>query len=290
MCLLLSSYISATASGAEEANPTKPLTSDLQLPTISLLQKSETARFKDLSNPFSLKHLPIVRDSETVTVNGEKISKDEDYRIDYHAGTIALLNDYPPDAIVNITYHALPFEIKKRYKRNLFRPKQPLTEQLPAESEFGLQPDYARQPSTETAQPPLQVTGTQTFGVSVGSGRALSQNQELRISVDGKVSENVSVIALLSDQDLPIQPEGTTEDIQDIDQKLIRITSPNVTATLGDFEGSLGNSEFIFFPRALEGVQVEGNFKWGSFHIIPSSIPKGESASKTIRAEEGRSE
>ena len=290
LCLLLSGIYSATNSGAEEANPPKTLANDLQLPTISLLQKSETVRLKDISEPFSLKHLPIVRDSETVTINGKRLTKDLDYRINYQVGTVTLLKDYPADVIVNITYQALPFEIKKQYKRNLFRQKQPLADQLPVESEIGLQPDYARQPSTETAQPPLQVTGTQTFGVSVGSGRALSQNQELRISVDGKVSENVSVIALLSDQDLPIQPEGTTEDIQDIDQKLIRITSPNVTATLGDFEGSLGNSEFIFFPRALEGVQVEGNFKWGSFHIIPSSIPKGESASKTIRAEEGRSE
>ena len=245
---------------------------------------------KDISEPFSLKHLPIVRDSETVAINGKRLTNNLDYRINYQTRTVTLLNDYPADVVVNITYQALPFEIKKQYKRDLFRQKQPLAEQLPVESEIGLQPDYARQPSTESEQPPLQVTGTQTFGVSVGSGRALSQNQELRISVDGKVSENVSVIALLSDQDLPIQPEGTTEDIQDIDQKLIRITSPNVTATLGDFEGSLGNSEYIFFPRALEGVQVEGNFKWGSFHIIPSSIPKGESASKTIRAEEGRSE
>ena len=290
LCFLLFSPFNATASGADEAKPPKTTASDLQLPTISLLQKSETVQFKDLPEPFSLKHLPIVRDSETIAANGESLQKDVDYRIDYHAGTVAILKDYPPDVIINITYQALPFEIKKQYKRNLFRLKQPLGDQLPPETEIGLQPDYARQPSAETVQPPLQVTGTQTFGVSVGSGRALSQNQELRISVDGKVSENVSVIALLSDQDLPIQPEGTTEDIQDIDQKLIRITSPNVTATLGDFEGSLGSSEFIFFPRALEGVQVEGNFKWGSFHIIPSSIPKGESASKTIRAEEGRSE
>ena len=111
----------------------------------------------------------------------------------------------------------------------------------------------------------------------------------MRISVDGKVSENISVTALLSDQDLPIQPEGTTEDIQDIDQKLIRITSPNVTGLLGDFEGSLGDTD-IFFNRALEGVQVTGDFKWGKFHIIPSAIPKGQSASKTIRGEEGRSE
>ena len=45
-----------------------------------------------------------------------------------------------------------------------------------------------------------------------------------------------------------------------------------------------------FFNRALEGVQVSGDFKWGKFHLIPSAIPKGQSASKTIRGEEGRSE
>ena len=77
----------------------------------------------------------------------------------------------------------------------------------------------------------------------------------------GNVSNNIEVLAMLSDQDLPIQPEGMTEDIQDINQKLIRITHPRVVGTLGDFDASLGSSEFIFFPRALEGVKVEGDFE-----------------------------
>ena len=145
-------------------------------------------------------------------------------------------------------------------------------------------------PPTGDGTSQLEVSGSQTFGISLGSGRSISQNQELRVNVEGKVSENISVLALLSDQDLPIQPEGTTENIQDIDQKLIRITHPNMKGTLGDFEGSLGTSEFIFFPRALEGVQVEGDFKWGSFHLIPSAIPKGQSTSLVLRGEEGRSE
>ena len=121
----------------------------------------------------------------------------------------------------------------------------------------------------------LEVSGSQTVGISVGSGRGVSPNQELRVNVEGKASENITVLALLSDQDLPIQPEGTTENIQDIDQKLIRITHPNMRGTLGDIEGSLGPSEFIFFPRALEGVQVEGDFKWVDFHLIPNCYPKG---------------
>ena len=260
----------------------------LQLPSLSLLQKTDSVRFKDLPDPFILKHWPPIRDSERITVDGVQLAKNLDYLIDYNAGTLRFLKDYPPEAILQITYQTLPFAIKKGYKRDLFRQDQPLEEPRD-ELTLKSRGDLTEQRLPESALPPVQVTGTQTFGVSVGSNRSLSPERALRISVDGKVSENVSVTALLSDQDLPIQPEGTTENIQDIDQKLIRITSPNVTGLLGDFEGSLGNTD-IFFDRALEGVQVSGDFRWGKFHLIPTAIPKGQSASKTIRGEEGRSE
>ena len=279
--LLISILISVSYAAESERNP-------LQLPPLSLLQKTESIRFKDLPDPFILKHWPPIRGSERIVVNGVKLTKNLDYLIDYGAGTVRFLKDYPPATIVQITYRILPFAIKREYKRDLFRQDQPLEQPL-GETELESRTDLTEQRSPESALPPVQVTGTQTFGVSVGSKRSLSQERALRISVDGKVSENVSVTALLSDQDLPIQPEGTTENIQDIDQKLIRITSPNVTGSLGDFEGSLGNTD-IFFNRSLEGVQVSGDLNWGKFHLIPSAIPKGQSASKTIRGEEGRSE
>ncbi len=279
--LLISILISVSYAAESERNP-------LQLPPLSLLQKTESIRFKDLPDPFILKHWPPIRGSERIIVNGVKLTKNLDYLIDYGAGTVRFLKDYPPETIVQITYRILPFAIKRGYKRDLFRQDQPLEQPL-GETELESRTDLTEQRSPESALPPVQVTGTQTFGVSVGSKRSLSQERALRISVDGKVSENVSVTALLSDQDLPIQPEGTTENIQDIDQKLIRITSPNVTGSLGDFEGSLGNTD-IFFNRSLEGVQVSGDLNWGKFHLIPSAIPKGQSASKTIRGEEGRSE
>ena len=279
--LLVSILISVSYAAESERNP-------LQLPPLSLLQKTESIRFKDLPDPFILKHWPPIHGSERIVVNGVKLTKNLDYLIDYGAGTVRFLKDYPPETIVQITYRILPFAIKRGYKRDLFRQDQPLEQPL-GETELESRTDLTEQLSPESVLPPVQVTGTQTFGVSVGSKRSLSQERALRISVDGKVSENVSVTALLSDQDLPIQPEGTTENIQDIDQKLIRITSPNVTGSLGDFEGSLGNTD-IFFNRSLEGVQVSGDLNWGKFHLIPSAIPKGQSASKTIRGEEGRSE
>ena len=287
--LFLFVLLNSTLHAVDGADPTGNEASQFELPVISLLHRLEKYRFKDLPTPFALKYLPIIRNSETLKVDDETLARGIDYQIDYREGVITLQRDLPENALIEINYQTFPFAIKKQYKRDLFHREAPRDK---ADTRADRDASLPRSPLDKRATTPsqLHVTGSQRLGISVGSNRSLSQNRELRISVDGKVSENVSVIASLSDQDLPIQASGTTEDVQDIDQKLIRVTSPNVTATLGDFEGSLGSSEFIFFPRALEGVQVEGDFKWGKFHLIPSSIPKGQSTSKVIRGEEGRSE
>ena len=273
----------------------------LELPTFSVLQKAEHRELTAETQEFTVKYPPILPNSERVTEAGGKVLvRGVDYQIDFYLGKITLTvgaglpSPYEASTDIEITYRTLPFAIKQVYKRDLYGVQNPLiqTTREPSETdELGqrLGEPGATPPTSDRASQ-LEVSGSQTFGISVGSNRGVTQNQELRVNVEGKVSENISVLALLSDQDLPIQPEGTTENIQDIDQKLIRITHPNMRGTLGDFEGSLGPSEFIFFPRALEGVQVEGDFKSVDFHIIPSAIPKGQSTSLVLQGEEGRSE
>ncbi|MCY3741924.1 MAG: hypothetical protein OXH00_12955 [Candidatus Poribacteria bacterium] len=278
-------------------------TKALELPTFSVLQKTESFELKTDAQEFTVKYPPILPNSEQlVAANGKILVRNVDYQIDFYPGKITIVKR---DAITDpyrlkITYRTLPFAIKEVYKRDLYGEQNPDSLRFPsaeASSEKEKSDETNRfltdnrqltSPDSQTSQ--LEVSGSQTFGISVGSGRDVTPNQELRVNVEGNVSENISILALLSDQDLPIQPEGTTESIQDIDQKLVRITHPNMSGTLGDFEGSLGASEFIFFPRALEGVQVEGDFKWGKFHLIPSAIPKGQSTSLVLRGEEGRSE
>ncbi len=290
-------------SGSTEQEPSDNKTHVLKLPTFSILQKTESFELKTGSLEFTVKYPPILPNSERVAEAGGKVLvRGIDYQVDPYLGKITLTE---PDTTVEsnlsyrltITYRTLPFAIKRVYKRDLYGVENPQTDTTGSRQESSVAGENfldrregltdGRQPTTDNQ---LEVSGSQTFGISVGSGRDITPNQELRVNVEGKASENIGVLAMLSDQDLPIQPEGTTENIQDIDQKLIRITHPNMRGTLGDFEGSLGPSEFIFFPRALEGVQVEGDFKWVDFHIIPSAIPKGQSTSLVLRGEEGRSE
>ncbi|MDE0426473.1 MAG: hypothetical protein OXN25_16600 [Candidatus Poribacteria bacterium] len=292
-CLCLLPRLGSTA---QESPDNK--TNALELPTFSVLQKSESLELKTGTLEFTVKYPPILPNSERITeASGKVLVRGIDYQIDPYLGKITLTErdtTVAPNLSyrLTITYRTLPFAIKQVYKRDLYGievgSQQEDDQQLTVSNQ---QRDFLaegfQQPTTDSQ---LEVSGSQTFGISVGSGRDITPNQELRVNVEGKASQNIGVLAMLSDQDLPIQPEGTTENIQDIDQKLIRITHPNMRGTLGDFEGSLGPSEFIFFPRALEGVQVEGDFKWVNFHLIPSAIPKGQSTSLVLRGEEGRSE
>ena len=328
LCLCLLPCLGSTA---QESADDKPKV--LELPTFSVLQKTESFELKTGEQEFTVKYPPILPNSEQlVAANGKVLVRNVDYQIDFYTGKITItplirgdkgglpdlirgnkegLPDLIrgdkgglPDAMTDpyklkITYRTLPFAIKEVYKRDLYGEQTASSRQpsdvSPQQEDSGLSEnlpaDGLRQPMvSDSDSSQLEVSGSQTFGISAGSGRDITPNQELRVNVEGNVSENISILALLSDQDLPIQPEGTTENIQDIDQKLVRITHPNMRGTLGDFEGSLGASEFIFFPRALEGVQVEGDFKWGKFHLIPSAIPKGQSTSLVLQGEEGRSE
>ena len=278
-------------------------TNVLELPTFSILQKAESFELSLDDLEFTVKYPPILPKTERITeADGKVLVRGVDYQVDFYLGKITLADqdaasesDLPYR--LTISYRTLPFAIKQVYKRDLYGIENPGTDITGPRQESSVASENVsnrpgvltdnRQPTTDNQ---LEVSGSQTFGISVGSGRGVTPNQELRVNVEGKASENIGVLAMLSDQDLPIQPEGTTENIQDIDQKLIRITHPNMRGTLGDFEGSLGPSEFIFFPRALEGVQVEGDFKWVDFHLIPSAIPKGQSTSLVLQGEEGRSE
>ena len=286
--------------GSLAQEPADDETNVLELPTFSVLQKTETVELKTGAQEFTVKYPPILRNTEQLTeADGKILVRNVDYRVDFYAGKITIAprdgTTYPDR--LKITYRTLPFAIKEVYKRDLYGEQKKTG--MEGDGKDGkkepsnlpiFQPNADSQHSSDSQTSQLEVSGSQTFGISLGSGRSVTPNQELRVNVEGKASKDITVLALLSDQDLPIQPEGTTENIQDIDQKLIRITHPNMRGTLGDFEGSLGASEFIFFPRALEGVQVEGDFKWGRFHLIPSAIPKGQSTSLVLRGEEGRSE
>jgi len=265
------------------ANPEKD--SQNTLPVLSLSEKSERITGADFGKPHKLAYWPIIPETEKVWVDGALKSRYIDYTIDYSLGQISMKAEISPESTIRIDYQIIPISVQRTYQRQLFAPAE-----TPSAEEVEAKPGAVAKISP-SAEPPstLNFSGTKSLSLSMESLKGLTINQPTRLNVSGKVSETVSVTAMLSDQDLPLQPEGTTEELEDLDRILIRIEGEHLAATLGDYEAAFGDTEFVLSQKMLEGAQAQGEFDVGGFTLL-GAVSKGQNSSITLAGVEGQNE
>ena len=78
----------------------------------------------------------------------------------------------------------------------------------------------------------------------------------LRFQMSGKLSEELEVSGVISDQKLPFQPDGNTASLDEIDQIFINATHPNGDLTAGDISISSKKGRFNTFKRNLSGIKT----------------------------------
>jgi len=110
-------------------------------------------------------------------------------------------------------------------------------------------------------QTTMQTSGSIMRGVEIGTNRDLTLNSGLNLQLSGQLTENLEVVAALTDEATPIQPEGNTQTLNEVDKVFVRFKSPYVEGTVGDFNLSYENSEFGRLSRKLQGLTLLGNYK-----------------------------
>lgn len=102
----------------------------------------------------------------------------------------------------------------------------------------------------------FQRSGSIIRGVTIGTNRDVSLQSGLRLQFSGRISDDVEVLAALTDEQSPLQPEGTTQTLREVDNVFFEVRSPWVGGILGKFIARSDSSEFTSFNRKLQGVTV----------------------------------
>jgi hypothetical protein len=103
----------------------------------------------------------------------------------------------------------------------------------------------------------LQRSGSISRGVVGGTQRDVTVESGLRLQLQGEVADSVFVRALLTDENTPIQPEGTTQRLQDFDRVFLEADAPQGRARLGDVDIDLNGGTFGHFTQKVQGVALE---------------------------------
>jgi len=208
---------------------------------------------------FKLPHTSILPNSERIWVDSTKtLIPNVDYNIDFKRGTVLLLSHRGQLSgidsighILTVEYLPFPFVFKNEYTLREILARRDSGERKMVSM---VRPSYPFATDAMFDQG-LQKSGSLVRGFTVGSNRDLSLNSGFRMQMNGSLSRDISIAAALTDENTPIQPEGTTQTLREVDKVFVEMKSPHFGATLGDFNLEVGRTEGGEFGRLFRKLQ-----------------------------------
>ena len=204
-------------------------------------------------------HLPpfVLPGSERVWVGPTRLDSSE-YRLDARGGRLWVRRDDLIGArdTLFVSYRTYPFAFDEAYRRRA--PDTSLT------ADSATVAVVEEEASASTGFDPfegidIQRSGSISRGIVGGSQRDVSVESGLRMQLQGEVADSVFVRALLTDENTPIQPEGTTQRLQNFDRVFLEIDAPQGTARLGDVDVDLGGGTFGQFTQKVQGAALRSD-------------------------------
>ncbi|KAB2879055.1 hypothetical protein F9K33_10765 [bacterium] len=228
----------------------------------------------------------IAVESETVNAGMMRLYRGSDYSIRYRRGEIHFSSILTEDLKITIQYNILPFNLRTEYAHRQIQKWTVDDSGRVSIKENGFQSSVPSQDNVfESSQ--MVGTGSITRGFTVGSNQDFTLNSGLNVQISGRISDDVTMEASLTDENIPIQPEGNTEKLQEIDKIFVEVNkADNYIATFGDFEVSLSGTEFGEYSRKLQGVRGAVRTDAVTADIAYAST-KGKFSSNTLAIIEG---
>ncbi|MTI21259.1 hypothetical protein E1176_09525, partial [Fulvivirga sp. RKSG066] len=137
----------------------------------------------------------------------------------------------------------------------------------------------------------LNKSGSISRGISFGNNQDVFVNSTLNLNLDGKLSDDLNIRASITDQNVPFQPEGNTQQLQDFDNVFIQIYNEKLSLTGGDVVLQDRSSHFLKYYKNVQGGVGTLNYSLTGADTASTSIgvsvAKGRFASVQIPPKEG---
>jgi hypothetical protein len=137
----------------------------------------------------------------------------------------------------------------------------------------------------------LDYNGNFTRGVSFGNNQDLVLNSSFNLQLAGELGDGVEILAAITDENIPLQPEGNTQQLQEFDRIFVQLKKGNASLTAGDYELQRPDSYFMNYFKKLQGAtfsQDAMNIGQGTLSSQASiAISRGQFTRNQITAIEG---
>lgn len=213
------------------------------------------------------------------------------WHYDWNTNQITLLNAIIGETLF-VCYRTFPFLINKKYfNRSIIKYDSGYYAPEMVRERSLAQLQIREKREELFASPGLNKSGNITRGISFGNTQNVFVNSSLNLQLEGKISENIQLKAVLSDQNVPFQPEGNTQQVQDFDRVYVELAAPKGKLAAGDIVlKNPNNSYFSRYLKNVQGGQFTANYGKKGYESqtqISAAIAKGKFRSYFITVQDG---
>jgi len=136
----------------------------------------------------------------------------------------------------------------------------------------------------------LDYQGSFARGISFGNNQDLVLNSSFNLQLAGDIGDDIEILAAISDNNIPLQPEGNTRQLQEFDQVFIQLKKDKSKLIAGDYQLTRPAGYFMNYNRRLQGLSFETGAKVGAGTLdgrISGAVARGQFARNQFNGLEG---
>ena len=238
-----------------------------------------------------LDSLSIIPNSEVIKVEGKILGKGN-YTIDYVKSI--LVPNIDDSTIWQISYRVFPLSFDQTYQNRSMEIREV--------EDVGLYSFYDLREEDDTGPDLFDMSGINkngsiSRGILFGNNQDLSVNSNLNLQLSGKVTDDIHILAAITDDNIPIQADGNTQQLQEFDKVFIQLYNEKYKLIAGDFLLTRPNSYFMNFTKKAQGGsfsariyndEIKDTLEGGILESsISAAVSKGKFARNVFNGIEG---
>jgi hypothetical protein len=208
------------------------------------------------------------------------------YRLDF-VNAVLYWKQKPERDSISVLYRVFPYKLNAVVQRYSFDSVAKNLYLKPFEFDRG----------GETASKGLFDFGNVQYNGSFGRSLSFGNNQDavvnsvFQLQLNGMLRDSIEIAAALTDNNLPIQPDGSTQQLNEFDQVFLQFKKKNWQLSLGDIDIRQNNMYFLNFYKRLQGVSFQTTNRISptvqSTTLVSGSIAKGKFNRNVFQGQEG---